>query len=273
VLDIKHSNISIRQQEPKSGGPPIITEKSGTIRADRQFPEYAMVIRDKIDAKLEHQGTFLEIQSSIIQEAIRSAFGKNSQLDVRADPIIFKKPYYSLFQRRDKIKKIAEAALASDDEKRKTHFKWFLKFMEDSFQGLEIIHKSQVDKGLIEFKHIQMIFASGGILVGKENELRECVILHDISDILEDKQKGGKYVELRAFRWQYNGTMFGPSLKKIRLDEFSGARQITELDYYPIEAISKEKRSDLFKTLIERGRKWCETVRVIDGKHYQYNGK
>jgi hypothetical protein len=268
-----HSDISIRQQEPKNGGPPIITEKSGSIGADRQFPEYAMVIRDKINAKNEHEGTFLEIQSSIIQEAIRSAFGENSQLDVRADPIIFKKPYYPLFQRRDKIKKIAEAALASDDETRKTHFRWLLKFMEDSFQELEIIHKSQVDKGLIEFKHIQMIFASGGILVGKENKLQECAILHDISDILEDKQKGGHYVKLRAVRWQYNGTMFGPSLKKIRLDEFSGARQITELDYYPIEAVSKERRKELLETLIERGKKWCEAVRVIDGKHYEYNGK
>lgn len=273
VLDTKYSDISIRQQEPKSGGPPIISEKSGTVRPDRQFPEYAMVIRDKINAQSEHEGTFLEIQSPIMQEAIRSAFGKNSQLDVRADPITFEKPYYPLFQRRDKIKKIAEAALASDDETRKTHFKWFLKFMEDSFQKLEIIHRSQVDKGLIEFKHIRMIFASGGILVGTDNGLRECVVLHDISDILEDKQKGGNYVELRAFRWQFNGTMFGPSLKTIRLDEFSAAREITELDYYPVEALSKERREELLEALIERGKKWCKTVRVIDGKHYKYNGK
>lgn len=273
MLDITHSSISIRQQIPKTGGTPIITEKSGIVRADRQFPEYAMVIRDKINAKEEHEGTFLEIQSSIIQEAIRKAFGENSQLDVRADPIIFKKPYYSLFQRRNKIKKIAEAALASNDETRKTHFKWFLKFMDESFQELEIIYKSQVEKGLIEFKNVQMIFASGDILVGTEDGLQECVILHDISDILEDKQKGGHYVLLRVFRWQYNGTMFGPSLKKIQLDEYSAARQITELDYYPVETLSKEKREDLFETLIERGKKWCETVKVTDGKHYEYNGK
>lgn len=232
-----------------------------------------MVIHDRINAKYEHEGTFLEIQSSIIQEAIRSAFGEHSQLDVRADPIIFQKPYYPLFQRRDEIKKIAEAALTSNDETRKTQFKWLLKFMDDSFQELDIIHKSQVEKGLIEFKHIQMIFASGGILVGKENGLQECVILHDISDIQEDKQKGGNYVKLRAFRWQYNGTNFGPSLKEIQLHEFSAARQITELDYYPIEALSKEKRETLFEILIERGRKWCETVEVIDGKHYKYDGK
>lgn len=165
-----------------------------------------MVIRDKINAKHEHEGTYLEIQSSIIQEAIRSAFSENSQLDVRADPIIFPKPYYPLFQQRDKIKNFAEAVLKSNDEARKTHLKWLLKFMDENFRELENIHKSQVEKGLIEFKHIQMIFASGGILVGKDKGLQECVILHDIGDIIEDKKKGGNCVKLRAFRLQYNGT-------------------------------------------------------------------
>jgi hypothetical protein len=210
----------------------------------------------------------LEIQSSVIQDAIRTIFGHHSQVDVLADPIVFQKPYYPIFHHRKEIQDFAREK--SSDPTQKRHLDYLIKFMDDNLKGLTKVYESLVQNDVIEFKQIQIIFAAGSKIIGQKKDIQECFLLHDISDEKEDKQNGVKYVEIRAFQWRYNGSRFGPALETLRLDEFQGRRKITELDYFPLDRFKPdEKREALVKKLIQRGRKWCQ---VVESKHFDYKG-
>lgn len=227
-----------------------------------------MVVRDRINSKEELQSVDLEIQSSVIQDAIRTIFGDHSQIDVLADPIVFRKPYYPLFHHRKKIQDFVLENSADPTQKR--HLGYLLKFMDDNLKGLTKIYESLVQKDLIEFKHLQVIFAAGSTIIGQKKDIQEGFLVHDISDEKEDKQNGVKYVEIRAFQWRYNGSRFGPALETLRLDEFQGCRNITELDYFPLERLKPDpKREALVAKLISRGRKWCQ---VVNSTHFDYKG-
>ena len=95
----------------------------------------------------------------------------------------------------------------------------------------------------------------------------ECFLFHEISDELEDKETGTKYVEIQAFRWGYNGSMFGLIAVKSKISEFQGPRKITELECFPWEYLEENKRN--VPQLIKRGERWCEHV---EAKKFYYKG-
>ena len=249
---------------------------------DSKFGEYAIVSRDCINAKGETARTELEIQCETMQKALRSIFSNHSEVGIRADPIVFRKPYYSLFHSRQKIRDIASKT--SNTPEQIQHLEWLVDFMTQNFKTLEKIQEGLVDKGLIEFKHLPIIFEVGGIVIGQisgdtdktvkrdkaeKTESPECFLFHEIGDEKEDKLTGTKFVEITAFRWAYNGSMFGLTSETLRIKEFSGPRKITELECFPLQYLKEEEKNELVPKLITRGERWCE---YVEAGNFDYKG-
>jgi hypothetical protein len=282
---IKYQYAEVLEKEGKDGGSPLVIQKSAaTLGRDKDTPfgEYAIVSRDRVNAKGENEGTDLEIQSEAMQKALHSIIGNHSQVGVRADPIIFRKPYYSLFHCRHEIQKLAERE--SNTEEQKKHLEWLTDFMSKNFQTLEKVQDGLVDKGLIEFKHLPIIFETGSIVVGQlqpdieqtvkrekteKTERPECFLFHEIRDEMEDKTTGGKYMDIEVLRWGFNGSMFGLTAERLRIKEFPGPRKITELECFPLKYMKEEEKNDLIPKLIDRGKKWCD---YVESKNFQYKG-
>ncbi|KAL9042370.1 MAG: hypothetical protein Q9214_003801 [Letrouitia sp. 1 TL-2023] len=204
-------------KEGRGGNPPSSYLKSVASQGsdmDTPYKEYAMITRQSINAKGENDGTMLDIQCKHMQNAIRSIFGKYPLGEIAADPIVFRKPYYILFHCRREIRDMV--GKRSDTEEQKQSLQWLTDFVSKNFKTLEKAQESLVDKGLIDFKHLSIIFVPGCLIVGQVNGGREsvvtrsqaaktenveCFLFHDISDELEDKETGTKYMEIQAFRW------------------------------------------------------------------------
>jgi hypothetical protein len=172
----------------------------------------------------------------------------------------------------------------SIDREQKQHLEWLTDFMSENFKTLEKVQEGLVDKGLVEFKHLPIIFEAGSIVIGQlhvekettvkrekaENTERpECFLFHEIGDEQEDKATGAKYMDIEVFRWWYNGSMFGPTAETLRIKEFSGPRKITDLECFPLSYLKEEGKTELIQRLIARGEKWCS---YVESKIFQYKG-
>lgn len=282
---IKYPYAEVVEKEGKGGNPPVVILKSATSQERERvskFGDYAIILRDRVNAKGETENPELEIQSETMQEALHSIFGAHSPASMRADPIVFRKPYYPLFHCRSEIRELAERKSNTPEQKR--HLDWLVEFMSENLAGLEKIQEGLVDKGLVEYKHLPIIFEEGSIVVGQvdrsgekglkreraeKNESPECFLFHGISDELEESTTGAKYVEVQALRWGYNGSMFGLTAESLRINEFSGSRKITELECFPLKYLKEEDRDKMVPELIERGRRWCD---YVEAKTFSYKG-
>lgn len=249
--------------------------------ADRAYEEFGILKRERVNAKGENEGTQVDIQCKIIQDALRLVFGMNYPGGIHSNPIVFRKPYYPLFHNRHKIRKLVRE---SNSYEQKQRLKWLTDFMDLNFTTLEKLQLGFVDKGWIEFKHLPLIFETGSIVVGViqreldqtvrfdeplETEKPECFLFLDISDDLEDKTKGGKYIELNVLRWGFDGSKYGPTKVRLRIKEFPSLKGITDLECYPLSQLKPEKRNPMVLELIERGKRWCDYVKA---KNFKYEG-
>lgn len=282
---MKYDHVEVMVKEGRGGGPPSIFPKSAASQgrdADSPYREYAMVSWETINAKGEDGGTRLDIQCKHMQNAIRSIYGEYPLEEIAADPIVIRKPYYTLFHCRREIRNMVGKQFDTEEQKRS--LQCLTDFISKSFRNLEKAQKSLVDKGLVDFKHLPIIFVPGCLIVGQVNEGREsvvkkgqavktenpeCFLFHKISDELEDKKTGIKYMEIQAFRWGYNGSMFGLVAVKSRISQFQGPRKITELECFPWEYLEEKRRNELEPQLIKRGQRWCENV---EAKKFYYKG-
>jgi hypothetical protein len=156
-------------------------------------------------------------------------------------------------------------------DEHRTHLRDLYQVYNDALKG-----------GRIKFKHIQVIFKTGSILVGKNNDLKQCYLLDSVGDEQGDeqeneqghkqghKQKAGKYVTLRVFSWIYRDSMYGLSPQKLKLEAFSNDMAITNLKYFPLEWLPEAEGETLVPELVCRGRKWLDHVH---NKHVLYEGK
>ncbi|KAH8681802.1 hypothetical protein BX600DRAFT_447332 [Xylariales sp. PMI_506] len=281
----KYAYTEIVELEGKAGNPSVVIQKSDGSRGrdrDSLYGEYAIVSRDHINVKGENDKTELQIQSEIMQTALRSIFGKHSQVGTRADPIVFRKPFYPLFHCRKEIRNLAENESTTAEQKQ--HLKWLITFMSDNFQDLEKVQEGLVDKGLVDFRNLPIIFEAGSIVVGQlpedsdkavkrdkaeKTERPECFLFHEISDEIEDKMTGAKYVDVKVFRWGFNGSMFGLTSEKLKIKEFLGPRKITELECFPLKYLDEDVKNVLVPRLISRGEKWCD---YLEATSFEYKG-
>ena len=165
------------------------------------------------------------------------------------------------------------------------HLEWLTKFLSENFGTLNTIQEGLVEKGLIEFQHLPIIFEPGTLVVGQilqgegEKALRrdisgktespECFLFHEIGDEKEDKTTGVKYMDVDVFRWGYNGSMFGLTAETLRIKEFPGPRKITDLECFPFKFLAEDEKNTLVPKLIARGKRWINNV---EAKNFEYKG-
>ena len=164
------------------------------------------------------------------------------------------------------------------------HLQWLTKFMSENFKILNTIQEGLVDKGLIEFQHLPIIFEPGTLVVGQlqgdgektikrdmpgKTESPECFLFHEIGDEKEDKSTGGKFMDVEVFRWGYNGSRFGLTAETLRVKEFLGPRKITDLECFPFKFLAEDEKNMLVPRLIARGKRWINNV---EAKNFEYKG-
>ena len=282
---IKYPYTEVIEKEGRDGTPSQVIQKSAAFQdrgRDSPFGEYAIVARDRVNAKGETVQTDLEIKCETMQKALNSVFGDHSPEGFSADPIVFRKPYYSLFHCRREIQDMMTKV--SNTQEQKQHLEWLVKFMSENFQTLDTIQEGLVDKGLINFKDLPIIFEAGSIIVGHsqglidfgvkreksgKTERPECFLFHEISDELEDKLMVGKYRNISVFRWGYNDSTFGLTAGTLQIREFPGPRKITDLECFPLKHLTDEEKNELVPGLIARGKRWCDYVQA---KTMEYEG-
>jgi len=284
-LVIKYSHIELIEQEGKGGSPAQVIQKSAASRErDRVSPygEYATVTREYVNAKGESERTDLEIHCETMQKALKSLFGDYSPEGFHANPIVFRKPYYTLFHCQRGIQDMMTKAFTTQEQRK--HLKWLVDTMSEKLQALDNIQEGFVDKGLVTFQDLPIIFEAGSIIVGHsqglidltvkreksgKSERPECFLFHEISDELEDNSVEGKYRNVGIFRWAYNDLTFGLTAGTLRIREFQGSRKITDLECFPLKHLREEERSELVTELIARGKRWCDYLKA---KTMNYKG-
>ena len=222
----------------------------------------------------------------MIQAVVREVIGKHSDPGILIDPIVFPEPYYTLFQFRQEL--IEHAGLNSHPLGKRERLTPLMDFVKDPRNSRELqnVQEQQVLKGLIQFKHIQLLFRASDIIVGLDKGVRRCWLVqythvndedsenHEHSDESSDDTGGGikkseKYMEIHALSWDFDGERFGPFITKLKLHSFAGLMEIRRLKYFPIKYWPDIEKVDLIDQLISRGRKWCE---LVDVRMWNYKG-
>ena len=161
--------------------------------------------------------------------------------------------------------------------------------MESSkdIKDLQDFQDQQISKGVIPFKHTQLLFRPRDIIIGEDKDVRQCWLVqyttmgdkdkdqHQHSDDSSDNnerqsKKTEKLLEIHAVSWAFNGEKFGPAVMKLKLGSYTGLKAIRKLKYYPVKYLPDVEKEDLVDRLIARGRRWCELATV---KSWSYKGK
>lgn len=259
--------VDITQKERSYGDRPLITLTSKLHQSkdtSEKYHEWALILRRRVDKEGESISTVLEIRSALIRSAIRTVLADYPHVNLVGCPIKFQKPYSELFHYRQELRAFAGAPERSAAESK--HLKLLLDFMTDNLGVTEKTYNNLVPNGMISFSFLWTIFRPDDVVILQRDLFKQCYVV--VSG--EEKMKDGEvYFQILAWSWDYNGTKFGPTLKKLRIKEFSGVRQISQLEVYPIRLLETKARDSLLSAYVARGYKWRS---IVDNSHRQYNG-
>ena len=257
----------VTQRDGSYGDRPIVMLTASIHQAKEEaekFAEYAMVLRRRVDKNRETVSTKIEIRSEIIRHGIQQVFGDYPFINLKASPIIFRKPYYELFHYWKELYEYAVSGQRTEEEKK--HMAVLTGFMKLHLKEMEKTYDQLVPNGLITYDSIRTIFRPDQIVVRKQDDLQECFWVFDADERGKD---GNVYLQIKCFSWRYNGTRFGPYLNRLKIESFPGVMKINQLDVYPIDHLPPEESGKLRKTLIERGHQWRS---LVDTSHREHNG-
>lgn len=262
--------LDITEKKRPSGGRPITTPTSSVAQAkdsDNDFSKYALLVRRKIDKDDKHEGTQLEIQSLVIQDALRTVMPECAYLNLAAHPIIIQSPYHELFQYRKEIRAYAEHPGRTAVQV--SYLSLLKKFMSDNLAKTEKIHSQYHPHWTSTYDILWTYFRAETFIVYQHEHYRELYRVRSC-EYKQDLETKENYFELSVWSWGYNGKGFGPTTTSLILAEFQGARTLIEIECFPLECLPADEKSSLFTQLVERGNKWRRLVRR---SHQQYTGK
>jgi hypothetical protein len=260
--------IDVTEKMRRYGDQPLVILTSTFLQAKDnlgKFDNYAMVLRRCVDHEDKEIETTLEIQSPIIQSALKLALSDYGYLNLESRPIKIKKPYDALFHYRHELRAYANNEARTDEEKQ--HMEVLTKFMHTNLAASEREFDQLAPNHMITFPLLWALFRAEDIIIERADLYQQAyrVISCQAKEINQRK-----FFQIEYWSWDFNGTKYGPCLGKIEIDEFPGARKITELDVYPFRMISKERQDQLRSQFVERGHKWKSLVNISNG---EYDGK
>jgi hypothetical protein len=260
----------ISEKERPSGDRPIVTPTSSVAQAkddENDFSEYALLVRRKLDKDGKQKGVQLEIQNHIIQDALRRVMPECAHLNLAAHPITIQSPYYELFQYRKEIRNYIEDLDRTEDER--SYLDVLLRFMAANLAKIEKIHSQYHPHWTSTFRILWTYFRPETFVVYQCEHYQE---LYRVSrcHYTEDLKTKENFFELLVWSWEYNGTGFGAATTTLVLNEFQGARNLTEMELFPLECLPADEKSSIIARLIERGKRWRH---LVHRSHQQYNGQ
>ena len=263
------SILDITEKQRPSGDRPIITPTSSVAQAkdsDDEFGKYALLVRRKRDKDDKQKGTQLEIQSAVIQDALRAAMPECAHLNLAAHPIIIQAPYYELFQYRKEIRAYAEHPNRTDAQK--SYLGLLLRFMSANLAKIEKIHSQYHPHWKSTYAILWTFFRPETFVVYQREYYQELYRIRCCQYKQDPKTKENIF-ELLVWSWDYNGKGFGPTTTTLLLPEFQGARNLVETEFFPLDCLPTDEKASIVAQLIERGKKWR---RLVHRSHQQYTG-
>ena len=264
------SFLDITEKQRPYGDRPIITPTSSLAQAkdmDKNYVKHAILLRRKLDKNGNSTSTQLEIQSRVIQDALKTTMEECSYLNLAASPIIIMSPYYELFQYRKEIRDHAKNPERTEAEKASLNI--LIQFMETNLAKTEKIHAQYLPHWMSTYEILWTYFRPETFIIYQCEHFQE---LYRVTNIEYKLNEVGRddYFEILVWSWDFNGNAFGPATSKLRILQFQGARRLTELDAFPLECLPEDERRTVVDRLIERGKKWRG---VVARGHQQYSGE
>lgn len=260
--------IDITEKKRKYGDRPLIILTSSFLQAKDnigKFDDYALILRRCVDHEDKELETTLEIHSPIIQTALKVALVDYGYLNLEARPIKIKKPYDALFHYRHELR--AYVCEESRTQEEKLELELLIEFMRTNLAATEREYDQLAPNGMITFPLLWALFRAEDIIIEQTDLYQQAYrVISCQSKTINDHT----FFEINHWSWAYNGTKFGPTLDVFNIDEFAGARCITELEVYPLRMVSKEHQEKLRLQFVERGHQWRS---LIDINNREYDGK
>ena len=232
----------------------------------QKYSEYALLIRRKIDKDDKPQQTLVEFQSSTLCACIRELLSDYPDLNLNATPIVFEKPYVALFHKRKEIREYMLDRRRTEKEKK--HLNVLKDFMVKNLAEAEAIDTHMVQHGVITFQWLWLLFSPGDWILYRDQEYDECYRFFESYNRL-NMYNEPEFV-VKAWGWDYNGKLFGPSLREFVIPQFVGNRGIQQLDIVPTKFLGEEEWGRISKELVKRGHEWKRCARF---SHFEYNGE
>jgi len=264
------TTFDITEKQRLSGDRPIITPTSSVAQAkdsDNDFGAYALLVRRKVDSDGKHESTQLEIQNSIIQDALRAIMPECAYLNLAAHPITIQAPYYELFQYRKEIREYAEHSNRTNAQK--SYLSLLLRFMSANLAKTEKIHSQYHPHWRSTYAILWTYFRPETFVVFQCEHYQELYRVRRCQ-YKQDTETKANYFELLVWSWDYNGKGFGPATTPLLLPEFQGARNLTEIDFFPLDCLPAHEKAAIIARLIKRGKRWRH---LVHRSHQQYTGR
>jgi len=263
------SIFDITEKQRLGGDRPIITPTSSVAQAkdsDNDFGAYALLVRRKVDNDGKHQSTQLEIQSSIVQEALRDVMPECAYLNLAAHSVTIQAPYYELFQYRKEIREYAGHSSRTDVQK--SYLSLLLRFMSANLAKIEKIHSQYHPYWTSTYAILWTYFRPETFVVFQCEHYQELYRVRRCQ-YKQDPDTKTNFFELLVWSWDYNGKGFGPTTTSLLLPEFQGTRNLTKLDFFPLDCLPAHEKDAVISQLTERGRRWRY---LVHRSHQQYTG-
>ncbi len=260
--------MDITEKDRPYGDRPLIIPTSSFNQAkdiDAKYREFALLLRRKINKDGDRVSTELEIWSPLVRAALREILTDCSYLNLAACPIVIPKPYHALFHYRKEIRAFAESPERTQEEKK--HLGVLVNFMQTNLSRIEREFDQYQPNGQITFGLLWTLFRPETTVVLQTDHFKECYRVHNCFETIVDAEQ---VFEISAWCWAYNGILFGPTQTKLHIKDFQGARNITDLNIYPLDLLPEPNRKELVHNSISRGQKWRT---LVDKGHRQYTGK
>lgn len=258
--------VDITEKRKRYGGNVItLTNSQNRAKEERgKYGDYALVLRRTIDEDGVVEAPVLEVRSPIIRRALKSVLATYSHLNLLATPIKIPEPYEALFHYRTELRQYAAALDRTEEEV--VHMNIMTRFIDLHLGPIEKIWQQTVPKQRITFDLLWILFRAEDDVIVQRDHFREMVRVISCEHKVDRK---GRFFEIECWRWGYDGSQFGPALETLVILEFSAARQITQLPYFPVKQLHRADRESLYAELAMRGRKWRA---VVNCAHRQYHG-
>ena len=259
--------VDITEKARPYGDQPLISLTSSYYKARDTIGKYddcALLLRRKLDKDGDERSTVLEVRSSFIRNALKLLLSTYGYLNLEACPIEIKKPYDALFHYRNEIRAYAAAAERTAEEMQ--HIQVLVKFMEENLKKTEQSFTQMVPKGMVDFKYLWTLFRAEDVVVAQADHYRQCYRVVSCGNTTVD---GQGFFDIHVWSWGYNGFKFGPVEDRLRIPEFTVAKKIMTLPFYPLAMLPQREQSTFKKELIRRGELWRNMVNV---SHIHYEG-